>query len=463
MAIKPPDILNRLPSVSELLEKPPIRALAERWNRSAVAGGVRSFLEELRTDFERRTAELPSIRELAERAARYVASRQHQTLGVAINATGMIFDSEWQSVPLSEKALERVVAQGCEFTVRPDCAEGQSPGEVEAALCQLTGAPAALVLHSYSAAVWLTLGALASGREVLVARAEAGDVDGDSLPSLARAAGAALKEVGGTNRSTAADYETNATQQTAAILKLSADSYRVIGETTAAELSELIAIGSRRELPVIDALGAAPLVEPPAEIAWPRRSALASISSGSDLVILRGDGLLGGPACGVILGKEQFVKRIAAHPLASTCKVDSLRAAALATTLECYDSSARGSDTLPVWQCLATSIENLQNRAERIAGQLSHAEGIAAATAVETRSPISAALPGDGWPSYAVTLTPENGDAAALAARLKAARFPIIGRVEGERFLLDLRTVIPRQDRMLVDALLGGSPTSTGN
>src|SRR3954469_23501504 len=105
MAIKPPDILNRLPSVSELLEKPPIRALAERWNRSAVAGGVRSFLEELRTDFERRTAELPSIRELAERAARYVASRQHQTLGVAINATGMIFDREWQSVPLAEKAL----------------------------------------------------------------------------------------------------------------------------------------------------------------------------------------------------------------------------------------------------------------------------------------------------------------------------------------------------------------------
>ena len=463
MAIKPPDLLNRLPSVAELLEKPPIRALAERWNRSAVAGGVRTFLEELRSDVERRAAELPSIRELAERAARYVAARQHQSHGVAINATGTIYGPEWQSVPLAEKALERVVAQGREFTIHQSSSEAQSAGEVEALLCRLTGAPAAAVVHSYAGAVWLALSALATGREVLVSRAEAGDVDGESLPTLARAAGAALKEVGGTNRSTAADYEASINDQVAAILKLSADSYRVVGETATAELSELVAIARGRELPVIDALGAAPLVEPPTGISWPRRSALASIAGGSDLVILRGDGLLGGPACGVLVGKEHLVQRITTHPLFSSFKVDPIRGAAMATTLECYESPNRGADTVPVWECLATSVENLRNRAERLAGQLGHVEGVASATAVETRSPISAALAGDGWPSYGVVLEAADGNLAALDSRLKTARFPIIGRSEGERLILDLRTVMPRQDRAIVDALLGGSTASNGN
>ena len=119
MAIKPPDLLNRLPSVAELLEKPPIRALADRWNRSVVAGGVRSFLDELRSDFERRAADLPSIRELAERAARFVVSRQHHSLGVAINATGRICGSPWTSTPLAEAALERMIALGREYATDP--------------------------------------------------------------------------------------------------------------------------------------------------------------------------------------------------------------------------------------------------------------------------------------------------------------------------------------------------------
>ena len=119
MAIKPPEFLNRLPSVNELLDKPPIRALYERWNRSVVAGGVRSFLDELKTDLRRRAADaqLPSLRELAERAARYVVSRQEQSLGTAINATGQIWGSTWSSRPLSDAALERAVAVGREFIV----------------------------------------------------------------------------------------------------------------------------------------------------------------------------------------------------------------------------------------------------------------------------------------------------------------------------------------------------------
>jgi L-seryl-tRNA(Ser) seleniumtransferase len=455
MAIKPPDLLNRLPSVSELLEKPPIRALVDRWNRSVVMGGVRSFLDEVRSDIERRAAELPSIRELAERAARYVVSRQQHSLGVAINATGQLSGSDWAGTPIAEIALERMIALGREYTAERSAAGAGRPTELESLLCRLSGAQAAAAVHTYAGAVWLALAALAAERDVLVARAEIGDIDGgDSLAKLAAAAGATLKEVGATNRCSAGDYEAAASPRAALLLKVSADAYRIAGETASAELDELIAVARDRELRIVDALGGAPLADPPASINWPRRTAAASVAAGTDLVILRGDGPVGGPSCGILLGSQEVIDPIARHPQFSMMRLDRLRAVALTATIECYDSTVRGADTLPVWQCLGTSVENLRNRAERLAAQLKHVSGVASAAAVETRSPLSAGLAGAGRPSYGVALLASDGDVRALDGRLRNARFPIVGRVEGEQLVLDLRTVIPRQDKAIVDALL---------
>jgi L-seryl-tRNA(Ser) seleniumtransferase len=264
-----------------------------------------------------------------------------------------------------------------------------------------------------------------------------------------------LREVGATNRSAASDYEAALSNETAAILKISADTYHVAGETASATLEELFPLARDRELPLIDILGAAPLVEPPANISWPRRSARESLAAGTDIVILRGDGLVGGPCCGIVLGKRDVIERLMQLPLFAAMKLDPLRAAALAATVECYGDASRGADSIPAWQCLATSVENLKNRAERMAGQLAHAPGVASATAIETRSPLSAAIAGEGWPSYGVALTAAENNIAALDERLKAARFPIVGRMEGSQLVLDLRTVLPRQDRQLVDSLLG--------
>jgi L-seryl-tRNA(Ser) seleniumtransferase len=455
VAIKPPDLLNRIPSVAELLEKPPVRALVERWNRSVVAGGLRSFLDELGSDLQRRAAEvnLPSIRELAERAARYVVTRQHRALGVAINATGQLWGSPWTSLPISESALERAFATGREFGALPS--PNDNLAQASEILCRLTGAQSAAVVHSYAGAMWLALAAVAADREVLVARAEVGDVgSSDSLPKLAEAANAMLTEVGTTNSALAADYEAATSPRTAAILTTSSDVYCIVGQTAAAELAELVALARARELNSIDALGTAPLLAPPATVSWPRRSAAASIAAGVDLVILRGDGLVGGPSCGILLGSKDVIRRITAHPLFAASSIDPLRMAALTATLECYESPTTGMQQLPVWQCLTVSIDNLRNRAERMAPQLAQAEGIASATPVETRSPLAAALR-DGISSYGITLSPIDGDVAALDKQLRSARFPILGRIENKRIVLDLRTVLPRQDTTLIDALIG--------
>lgn len=455
MAIKPPDLLNRIPSVADLLEKPPIRALVERWNRSVVAGGVKSFLDELGSDLQRRAAEanLPSIRDLAERAARYVVSRQHRALGVAINATGQLWGSPWISPPLSETALERAFATGREFEAQPS--EENGPVQALALLCRLTGAPAAAIVHGYAGAMWLALAVVAADREVLVARAEVGDIGtSNSLPKLAEAAKAMLREVGTTNSALASDYEVAASSRTAAILTASSDTYRVVGQTAAVELDELVSLARDRELTSIDALGAAPLVEPPATVSWPRRSAAAGIAAGVDLVILRGDGLIGGPSCGILVGNKEVIRRITAHPLFNAWSIDPFRMAALTATLECYENPAAGMHQLPVWQCLTVSIDNLRNRAERLAPQLAQVDGIASAIPVETRSPLAAAL-SEGVPSYGIALSPAGGDVQPLDTLLRSARFPVLGRIESDRIILDLRTVLPRQDTTLVDSLVG--------
>ncbi len=313
------------------------------------------------------------------------------------------------------------------------------------------------VSHSYSGAIWLALAALAANREVVVARAEVGDVDGvDSLHKLATAANVALKEVGATNRTSIADYEAVLSPQTAAILKLSNDSYRVVGEIVATQLDDIVPLARDRELTPIDSLGMAPLIDLPAQINWPRRSAQASIAAGADLVILRGDALVGGPACGLLLGRSDLIRRVKEHPLFSACQIEPLRAAALTATLACYENQPPGAEAIPVWQCLRISVDNLRNRADRMAAQLSHVEGLSSAAAVETQSPVSAALAQE-WPSYGVAITPADGNLPALNDRLLASRIPIRGRVEADRIILDLRTVLPRQDKTIVDSLLGSN------
>src|SRR5262245_52384815 len=269
MPPKTSDLLANIPSVSELLDKPPIRALADRWNRSVVAAGVRSFLDELRTDLQRRAAEaqLPSIRELAERAARHVVALQLSDQRPAITATGRISGPPWISLPLPDSALERMFGLGRDYVVGPPQQSGPTliaSGDVATLLCRITQAQAAVVVHSYAGAVWLALAALAEKQEVLVSRAEAGDIDpGRALQQLAAAAGAILAEVGTTNRAAASDYESAVTPRTAALLRVSPDAYRIVGATESAELDELVGLAHDRELSLLDALGAAPLLDLP--------------------------------------------------------------------------------------------------------------------------------------------------------------------------------------------------------
>jgi L-seryl-tRNA(Ser) seleniumtransferase len=284
----------------------------------------------------------------------------------------------------------------------------------------------------------------------------------EPLPKLAAAANVTLREVGTINRAGTADFEAMASPSTAAILRITPDAYRIVGDTTAAEPESLVALCRDRELRFIDALGVAPLTEPPESIQLPLPSVRERLASGVDLAIVRGDGLVGGPACGILLGDREIIQDIKGHPLFAAWRLDVLRTAALIATLESYDNKPLCPEELPIWQFLTGSIENLRNRAERLAPQLAAASGISTATAIEIRSPLLPAF-AEGWPSYGVALTAADGDIRSLDKRLRSGPSPILGRIEGERLILDLRTVLPRQDKSIVDVLLEAPPVGEEN
>jgi L-seryl-tRNA(Ser) seleniumtransferase len=278
---------------------------------------------------------------------------------------------------------------------------------------------------------------------------------------LASAANAKLREVGTTNRAALADYAAAVAPQVTVLLKLASESYRVVGETESAKLAELATLARDREIISVAALGAAPIAELPDPFHCEIPSAKDSVANGVGLTIIRGDGLAGGPACGILVGRRDVIERINQHPLFASQQIDPIRAAALVATLECHETLSLGRDSLPVLQLLTAPIENLRNRAERLAPQLAQAAGIAPATVVETRSPIAAGIGCDGGlSSFGIALTSAAGSAAELNRQLQAASPPICGRVEADQVVLDLRTVLPRQDTVLVSAVLGAQPAN---
>jgi L-seryl-tRNA(Ser) seleniumtransferase len=464
MATKSPESRYRIPSVSELLEMPAVRAVADRWNRSVVASGVRSFLEELQSDLQRRTSELhlPSVRELAERAARHVARMQRSAARPAINATGRMLDPTWIGRPLADDAIEQLVALGTAYVRQFGSGGGDAAGQGTGAatsLARLTGAEAATVVHSYAGAVWMTLAGLAAGKECLVSRAELGDIEPDcSIRALATSAAAIVCEVGMTNRTCASDYESSVNDATAAILRISSDSYRVVGETQMPDWGALVALARDRELPLVHAAGSAPLVDDLPVIGDMIRSVAADVAAGVHVVIVRGDGLAGGPPCGLIVGSRELVRRIEGHPLFATWRIEPLRAAALEATLDAYDDRQRLEQSVPLFQLLTAPVDNLRQRAERLAPQLAQAEAIGKAEAIPTENTLGiAGCVERRLPSYGIALWAADGDARALDARLRTASLPIVGRLEKDRLVLDLRTVFPRQDLRLVEVIAGGT------
>jgi L-seryl-tRNA(Ser) seleniumtransferase len=308
-----------------------------------------------------------------------------------------------------------------------------------------------------------SLAALAGGREVIVARGQVGDVGDLRLTDAATQAAARLIEVGAAHQVSIDDYRLAITTQTSAIVRLVPADYALVGRISSADLPSLVSLAANTRTPVIECLEAATLIDF-ARLGSTLTTVVGqSIVAGADLVIFSGQRCLGGPNCGIVVGSRALVERIAAHPLYKALEADRLAVCALEATLRLYRDPAVAEQSIPLFQLLACSVDNLRHRAARLCPQIERCAAVGKIDAVASAAYLgSGRLPGERISSWSILIEPVGMDAATLAANLRAAVPSLWTDVEEGRVALNLRGVLARQDEQVVAAFqsLGLKPST---
>jgi L-seryl-tRNA(Ser) seleniumtransferase len=435
--------LPRLPSIGELLEHPRLKGMVARVNRSTLAHRAAGFLEELRSSVTGRKGrvDIPSVTHLAERLARRLMG-EPSAGGPIINATGVVVGDPALAPPLADSAVNAMMQAASEFyggdaAIRVD---------IERHLVARTGAEAALVVGSFDAALTLVLSVAAGNRELLVCGGGEEAASAIDWRWQAARSGALLRSCAASG--SALRDALSAKPQAAAIVR-SPEADSAVG------LADMAAMAHERGACVIDAAPLAGLLNPGAYGYESHETLKDRLEAGADLVVADGAGLLGGPACGLILGKRRLVEAAADHPLARLFAAHGVVAAGLHATLATYrdDSDHSAVFAIPVWQLLSAPRDNLKQRAERLAPLMAEVPDIASVDAQEVQSAWGADALNMPGPSWAIAVQPNSGDAIALAERLRHGAPFIAARVLGGAVHFDLRSVFPRWDQQLVAAL----------
>ncbi len=456
------DPRRNLPSVDRLLNEEAVAALAAGVPRSLFVRAVREAVDAARKAPERAPADGPAW---AAAISGALEAATRPTLRRTVNATGVVLHTNLGRAPLCAAALEAVrrTAAGyssLEYDV-PRGQRGDRHVHCAALLTELTGAPAALVVNNAASALLLALATAADGGDVIVSRGELIEIGGGfRIPEILERSGARLVEVGTTNRTRLADYEkaldkagrTEAAGRRGprAILKVHRSNFKQEGFVAEASLAELVALGRKRKVPVIYDLGGGLMVDLSADGLAGEPLLPDAARSGAAAVVASGDKLLGGPQAGILVGAEPFVARCRSNPLARAVRADKLTIAALSATLPLYREPAVARRDIPVLRMLTEPRSVLAARAERLAAQL---PASAHAVATPTRAAVGGgAFPGVELASAGVALAPSVA-AATLARRLREAAQPVIAVVSGGRVVLDVRTILPEEEKDVVDAV----------
>ena len=454
-----PPNLRLLPKVDRVLDSPDLARLSEQHGRVTVRSWVRDVLEALRNG---QASEIPAIAEAAEalvikrvseRAARFFAER----LRKVINGTGIVLHTNLGRAPLAAAAIAAIqeAAEGVNVEIDLESGLRGRRGAAVETLCQeLTGAEAALVVNNCAAATLLTLQTLAGGRQVVISRGQLIEIGGSfRLPDVFRQAGVELCEVGTTNRTRLDDYAQAIGPQTAALLRVHPSNYRMSGFCESVSIHELVKLGAERSVAVVDDVGSGCLYDLSSYGLNDEPMVRDSVGAGADLVLFSGDKLLGGPQCGIIVGRADLIARLRANPLVRAIRVDKLTLAALQATLEIH-RAGRAFSEIPVLAQLALSADGIRPRGERLLERLQNQSATPAAFSLEAVASASGggALPEMKLPSWAIAIS--SASPADIAKQLRLGAPAVLAYVKEGRTLIDLRTVQPKDDDALLQRLL---------
>ena len=446
-------LLRKLPKIDDLLRSSVLEQLREEYPEQTIADGARQVIADLRAGIVNGSVDtLPDEDVLLDRITKRIRAAARPSMHTVINGTGIVLHTNLGRACMSEKAAHAAYDAACRYsTLEYNVATGSRGlrySHVESLICRLTGAESALVVNNNAAAVLLVLSAMTTGGQVPVSRGELVEIGGSfRVPEIMEACGAQLKEVGTTNKTHLFDYERAITPDTKALMKVHTSNYRIVGFTEKPSLSEMVELGHRYNLPVIEDLGSGCLVNLEQFGLHDEPTVQESIKAGVDVVTFSGDKLLGGPQAGIIVGKKQYLDMMKRHPLTRAMRVDKMTLAALEATLRSYADGIWND--IPTMAMLAAFSDELKEKAGVLLEQLRQAEVSAHLVAVEGQVG-GGSVPTQTMPSWAVAL---EGDVESLEKKLRLGENTIVGRIHDGKYLLDVRTIWVEDFPLIVRAL----------
>jgi L-seryl-tRNA(Ser) seleniumtransferase len=456
-------LLRQLPAVDEILRTPEVQPALSGLSRPFAAEVVRQAIAAARRDILSAPAvSLPPEFDAEAFLGRLTAaleSARRPALTRVINATGVIVHTNLGRSPLSAAAQAAVLEAARSYSnLEYNLAQGtrgSRQAHLEGLLVELTRAEAALVVNNNAAAVMLALNSLAAGREVIISRGQLVEIGGSfRMPEIMATSGALLREVGTTNKTYLRDYEQAITGNTSLLLKVHPSNFRILGFTQEVPLADLVALGRRYGLMVMEDLGSGCFVDLSRFGLEKEPTVQETVAAGADVVTFSGDKLLGGPQAGIILGNREVVGLLKQNPQMRALRPDKLTLAGLEATLRLYLDESRALAELPTLAMITRPLAEVERQARGLARRIKNLAG--GRFRVELKESVArvggGALPQEPLPSRALALALPPLAAHQLEARLRRASPPIIARVEHETLLLDVRTLLPH-DR---PALLAG-------
>jgi len=459
--------LRSLPAVDQVLQSSVLLQLQKDYPQGIINNAAKEIVNSLRTGILQAETEEDirdvdfHIEKLAGLTAEKVKETLRPNLQNVINATGIILHTNLGRSLLAERSIEAVKEVTRHFSnLEFELVTGERGSRyihVEDLLCQLTGAEAAIVVNNNAAAVLLVLNTLAREREVIISRGQLVEIGGSfRIPEVMTQSGAHLVEVGTTNKTHLMDYQRAIGENTAMILKVHTSNYDIVGFTSQVSTSELVDLGEKYSLPVIEDLGSGVLIDLARYGLKGEPTVPESIGEGLDIVTFSGDKLLGGPQAGIIVGKKHYIEKIKKNQLTRALRIDKMTLAALEATLQLYLDEEKAMREIPTLKMLAMPLTEVEARAEDMTAYLKdNLIGKAQIRVIDGFSQVGGgAMPLEEIPTKLISLQPFRITTTEIAENLREEEIPVIARIHKNQVLIDLRTVREDETFLLRDSLV---------
>ena len=457
-------LLRMLPGVDHILEIVKTDPFFANVPKSVLIRSIRSVVESLRTiiidDKQHITETKLSDSVILEEVKNSVKEAMTPNLMRIVNATGVVVHTNLGRSLLAEDAVENLLTIASRYSnLEFDLSKGVRGSRysiVEDILCEISGAEAAMVVNNNAGAVFLCLETISKGKKVIVSRGELVEIGGSfRIPDVMAKSGSILKEVGTTNRTHLNDYENAIEHDTGLLLKVHSSNYSVVGFTADVSLEELVALGAKYQIPVMEDLGSGTFVDFSKYGLLKEPTVQESVAAGADVVTFSGDKLLGGPQAGMIIGKNDLLKRIKKNPIARALRIDKLTLAALESTVRRYRNIDREIGSIPTLRMLTLPLAHIETKAKELAKKLENiGDARMSVTLIDLSSrPGGGALPLLKLPSKGVGIKVQGISANTIEKQMRSNELPIIGRIEEDLFIMDLRTILDDELSIIKNAL----------